>query len=231
MQNDRSSSQFSLHLQYISRKEMITARKEDDSFDTVISCNSFLPRRGIKIWGEEWKKNKRWNAEERGPIPRPSIEILPSTRVTILFSIFFKIFAFNFKDRRNSTRFSSVSRVVTLRGKKKKRENKREEKERGGEMEGSEGGRRRKQRGEERVAHNGANEKEEGERVRKRKKNRRGRDVSSRAFHFPCLSFLPSPPARQRSFRRGTRSQVFSGPIRDEVSNGKFERINHFPRG
>lgn len=27
MQNDRSSSQFSLHLQYISRKEMITARK------------------------------------------------------------------------------------------------------------------------------------------------------------------------------------------------------------
>lgn len=116
-------------------------------------------------------------------------------------------------------------------GKKKKRENKREEKERGGEMEGSEGGRRRKQRGEERVAHNGANEKEEGERVRKRKKNRRGRDVSSRAFHFPCLSFLPSPPARQRSFRRGTRSQVFSGPIRDEVSNGKFERINHFPRG
>lgn len=180
---------------------------------------------------EEWKKNKRWNAEGRGPIPRPSIEILPSTRVTILFSIFFKIFAFNFKDRRNSTRFSSVSRVVTLRGKKKKRENKREEKERGGEMEGSEGGRRRKQRGEERVAHNGANEKEEGERVRKRKKNRRGRDVSSRAFHFPCLSFLPSPPARQRSFRRGTRSQVFSGPIRDEVSNGKFERINHFPRG
>lgn len=138
----------------------------------------------------------------------------------------------------------SISRIVETRldfrvfleslrygGKKKKRENKREEKERGGEMEGSEGGRRRKQRGEERVAHNGANEKEEGERVRKRKKNRRGRDVSSRAFHFPCLSFLPSPPARQRSFRRGTRSQVFSGPIRDEVSNGKFERINHFPRG
>lgn len=138
----------------------------------------------------------------------------------------------------------SISRIVETRldfrvfleslrygGKKKKRENKREEKERGGEMEGSEGERRRKQRGEERVAHNGANEKEEGERVRKRKKNRRGRDVSSRAFHFPCLSFLPSPPARQRSFRRGTRSQVFSGPIRDEVSNGKFERINHFPRG
>lgn len=134
MQNDRSSSQFSLHLQYISRKEMITAWKEDDSFDTVISCNSFLPRRGIKIWGEEWKKNKRWNAEGRGPIPRPSIEILPSTRVTILFSIFFKIFAFNFKDRRNSTRFSSVSRVVTLRGKKEEeREQKRGEGKRRGD--------------------------------------------------------------------------------------------------
>lgn len=78
------------------------------------------------------------------------------------FSIFSKIFPFNFKDRRNSTRFSS--RYVTKKKKKKRkeRENKRgrriEE-----EMEGSEGERRRKQRGgEERVAHNGANEKEEG---------------------------------------------------------------------
>lgn len=69
-----------------------------------------------------------------GGQPRPSIEILPSTRVTILFSIFFKIFAFNFKDRRNSTRFSSVSRVVTLRGKKEEeREQKRGEGKRRGD--------------------------------------------------------------------------------------------------
>lgn len=122
MQNDRSSSQFSLHLQYISRKEMITARKEDDSFDTVISCNSFLPRRGIKIWGEEWKKNKRWNAEGRGPIPRPSIEILPSTRVTRPFFYFFQNICFQFQ---GSSKLDSIfecfsSRYVT--GKKRRRE-------------------------------------------------------------------------------------------------------------
>lgn len=41
MQNDRSSSQFSLHLQYISRKEMITARKtirSTPSYRAIPSC-------------------------------------------------------------------------------------------------------------------------------------------------------------------------------------------------
>lgn len=230
MQNDRSSSQFSLHLQYISRKEMITARKTIRSTPSYRAIPSCLVE-GSRSEGRNERKTSGEMRRGGGQYLGRASKSFLQRAWRVLFSIFFKIFAFNFKDRRNSTRFSSVSRVVTLRGKKKKRENKREEKERGEEMEGSEGERRRKQRGEERVAHNGANEKEEGERVRKRKKNRRGRDVSSRAFHFPCLSFLPSPPARQRSFRRGTRSQVFSGPIRDEVSNGKFERINHFPRG
>lgn len=147
------------------------------------------------------------------------------------FFYFFQNICFQFQ---GSSKLDSIFECFSSRYVTGKKEEEREQKRGEGKRRGDgrkQGGRRRKQRGEERVAHNGANEKEEGERVRKRKKNRRGRDVSSRAFHFPCLSFLPSPPARQRSFRRGTRSQVFSGPIRDEVSNGKFERINHFPRG
>lgn len=230
MQNDRSSSQFSLHLQYISRKEMITARK------TIRSTPSYRAIPSCLVEGS--RSEGRNERKTSGEMRRGGGQYLGRASKSFLQRAWRSFFLFF------SKYLLSISRIVETRldfrvfleslrygGKKKKRENKREEKERGGEMEGSEGGRRRKQRGEERVAHNGANEKEEGERVRKRKKNRRGRDVSSRAFHFPCLSFLPSPPARQRSFRRGTRSQVFSGPIRDEVSNGKFERINHFPRG
>lgn len=125
MQNDRSSSQFSLHSIvipiYISRKEMIT-QKENDSTYRAISLSS------RDQGGEEWKKNKRWKSGK--PIPWPTTFL--QVRDDRFFSIFSKIFPFNFKDRRNSTRFSSRYVTKKKRKKKGKREQKREE-NRGGD--------------------------------------------------------------------------------------------------
>lgn len=125
MQNDRSSSQFSLHSIvipiYISRKEMIT-QKENDSTYRAISLSS------RDQGGEEWKKNKRWKSGK--PIPWPTTFL--QVRDDPFFSIFSKIFPFNFKDRRNSTRFSSRYVTKKKRKKKGKREQKREE-NRGGD--------------------------------------------------------------------------------------------------
>lgn len=132
---------------------MIT-QKEDDSFD--VSCNSSLV-----------EGSRRGGMKEKQAVKKREATTFLQVRDDPFFSIFSKIFPFNFKDRRNSTRFSSVSFESLRYEKKRKKKRKERENKRGRrieeEMEGSEGERRRKQRGgEERVAHNGANEKEEG---------------------------------------------------------------------
>lgn len=116
----------------------------------------FLPRRGIK----EGRNERKTSGEKAGSQylgPPPSFKC-----VMIVSFLFFPKYFLSIS-RIVETRLDF--RVVTLRKKKEKR--KERENKRGRrieeEMEGSEGERRRKQRGgEERVAHNGANEKEEG---------------------------------------------------------------------
>lgn len=161
MQNDRSSSQFSLHSIvipiYISRKEMIT-QKKDDSFD--VSCNSSLVEGSRRGGMKEKQAVKKREANTLA-------HHLPSSAWWSFLFYFFQNISFQFQgSSKLDSIFERFFRVVTLRKKKKKKRKERENK-RGRrieeEMEGSEGERRRKQRGgEERVAHNGANEKEEG---------------------------------------------------------------------
>lgn len=133
MQNDRSSSQFSLHLQYISRKEMITARKTIRSTPSYRAIPSCLVE-GSRSEGRNERKTSGEMRRGGGQYLGRASKSFLQRAWRVLFSIFFKIFAFNFKDRRNSTRFSSVSRVVTLRGKKEEeREQKRGEGKRRGD--------------------------------------------------------------------------------------------------
>lgn len=156
MQNDRSSSQFSLHSIvipiYISRKEMIT-QKKDDSFD--VSCNSSLVEGSRR---EGMKEKQAVKKREANTLAHH----LPSSAWWSFLFYFFQNISFQFQ---GSSKLDSI--FESLRYEKKKKKRKERENKRGRrieeEMEGSEGERRRKQRGgEERVAHNGANEKEEG---------------------------------------------------------------------
>lgn len=95
---------------------------------TIRSTYRAIPPSSRDQGGEEWKKNKRWKSGK--PIPWPTTFL--QVRDDRFFSIFSKIFPFNFKDRRNSTRFSSRYVTKKKRKKKGKREQKREE-NRGGD--------------------------------------------------------------------------------------------------
>lgn len=132
MQNDRSSSQFSLHSIvipiYISRKEMIT-QKKDDSFD--VSCNSSLVEGSRRGGMKEKQAVKKREANTLA-------HHLPSSAWWSFLFYFFQNISFQFQgSSKLDSIFERFFRVVTLRKKKKekkkgKREQKREE-NRGGD--------------------------------------------------------------------------------------------------
>lgn len=250
MQNDRSSSQFSLDSIVIpiyiypekKRSQLEKRRFVRHRHITV----QFLPpssrnegsRSGGRRGGMKEKQAERGD-QYRKHRKYPSGYLL--TRIPhkalwlffLLFFFFFQNICFQFQELSKLDSIfecpECVSRVVTLRKEKRKRERTKERKRRGG-------GRKNRGRWKE------AREKDEGNsegrkesrtmaRMKRKKEKGWGRKIDGGGMYHPAHSifrvsfFSASPPARQRSFRRGTRSQVFSGPIRDEVSNGKFERI------
>lgn len=152
----------------------------------------------------------------------------------LLFFFFFQNICFQFQELSKLDSIfecpECVSRVVTLRKEKRKRERTKERKRRGGRK-----NRGRWKEAREKDEGNSEGRKESRTMARMKRKKEKGwgseRKIDGGGMYHPAHSifrvsfFSASPPARQRSFRRGTRSQVFSGPIRDEVSNGKFERI------
>lgn len=218
MQNDRSSSQFSLDSiiipMYIhTKKKMIITRKETRDQDRGEGRDE-RKTSGEKQGGEAWNRIGRTSKLFR----------ISFNDDDSLFFFFFQNICFQFQEssRHSTPRLFEcplISRVVTLERKKKNGKKKEDKKERR-EEEWRGGGRKRGRKAKETAGgreerHNGANEKEEGgEKGWGSERKIDGGARCIRAFHFPCLSF---PPLRQPDKGpSGTRSQVFTGPIRDE---------------
>lgn len=190
--------------------------------------SSLGKRRGIKIGERGEMKEKQAVKSREGRPGTESAEHRNSSGYRLTMMIFFFFFF--------SKYLLSISRIIetldssTLRmsvnfssryvRKKKKNGKKKEDKKERREEEWRGRGRKRGRKAKETAGgreerHNGANEKEEGgEKGWGSERKIDGGARCIRAFHFPCLSF---PPLRQPDKGpSGTRSQVFTGPIRDE---------------